>query len=590
VPLTNAEVARALHELAGLIELEEGSRQSFRARAYHNAVRALEGERRDVTTLSEDELTAISGIGKAIARKILEFAETGTIRKLDDLRGRYPPGYVELTRVPGIGPKTVAALHEHLGVRTIEDLQRALDEQRIRDVPGLGERTERKLARDIQRLGTVGKQRRTPIAEALPLAERIVALLADLPEVDRATYAGSLRRFRETVADLDILVASADPAPVMDAFVSMPVVREVGARGETKASVVVSPAIQVDLRVVAPEHWGAALVYFTGSQAHNVRLRERAVRRGWTLNEYGLYELERPDPEGPAVPGRLIAARTEEEIHAAFGMSWVPPAMREDVGELDAAASGGLPVLAEVTDLRGDLHVHTDLSGDGRQSLEEVVAEAARRGWAYLATTDHAEGLSFNGVSRDGMLAQRARIRSLQEQVPDLRILHGSELNIGPAGELDYDREFLLGFDWTVASVHSHFDLDAARQTERLVTAMRHPAVSAIGHLLGRRIGRRPGIEIEVEKVLAAAEETGTALEINSHLDRLDAPAEVLLAARDREVVFVVNSDAHRLREFDNLRYGLRLAERGWVPRERIANTWEQGRFLEWLSATRRSA
>lgn len=584
----NPEVARALHELAGLIELEEGSRQSFRGRAYHNAVRALENEQRDATTLSVDELTAIPGIGKAIAAKIREYAETGTIRKLDELRERYPPGYIELTRVPGIGPKTVAALHEHLGVRTIEDLERAIAEQRVREVPGLGERTEGKLARDIQRLGTVGKERRTPIAEALPLAERIVGLMRQVEGVDRATYAGSLRRFRETVADLDILVACERPSRVMEAFVTMAMVRDVLARGETKASVIVAPRLQVDLRLVAPEQWGAALLYFTGSQAHNVRLRERAVRRGWTLNEYGLFELEPGDePDAPAVVGSRIASATEEEIHAVLGLAWIPPGMREDVGELEAAEIGTLPQLATVADINGDLHVHTDLSGDGRQSLEEVVEEARRRGWAYLATTDHAEGLSFNGVTRAGMLEQRRRIRDLQERVPEVTVLHGSELNIGADGDLDYDRDFLLGFDWTVASVHSHFDLPPERQTQRLITAIRHPAVNAIGHLLGRRIGRRPGIEIDVDAVLAAAEETGTAIEINCHLDRLDAPADVLRAARGRDVVFVVNSDAHRLREFDNHGHGLRLAERGWVPRERIANTWTRERFLAWARTSR---
>lgn len=398
----NAEVARLLHELATLTELEEGDRRSFRARAYHAAVRAVEAHPADVTELDEVALTSLKGVGKAIARKIREYADTGTIAKLEELRGRYPVGYGDLVRVPGVGPRTVALLREHLGVETVEDLQAAVVAGKVRDVPGLGERSEQRIGREIARLGLVGKERRTPIAEALPMAEDVVAYLARLPQVERVTYAGSLRRFRETVADLDVVVASRDPAPVTAAFTAIAMAREVIASGATKSSIITARGVQVDLRVVAPEQWGAALVYFTGSQAHNIAVRERAVRRGLTLNEYGLFEV---GEDGTA--GALVAATTEEDVYAALDLTWIPPGMREDVGEVEAAATGGLPALATVEDLVGDLHVHTDLSGDGRMTLEELVAAARERGLAYLATTDHAEGLRVSGVGREQLLAQR---------------------------------------------------------------------------------------------------------------------------------------------------------------------------------------
>lgn len=597
---TNSDVARALHELAALTELEETDRQSFRARAYHNAVRAIETEARDVTSLDAEELTSIKGIGPAIARKIREYAETGTIAKLEQLRDRYPPGYVELVRVPGLGPKTVALLYEHLDVRTVDDLKAAIAAERLRDVPGLGARTEEKLAREIQRLGLAGKHRRIPIAEALPVAVRIVELLAAVPGVHGAAYAGSLRRFRETVADLDIVVAAEAAAPVMDAFVSMAIASEVEARGETKAVVRTPRGLQVDLRVVPPDSWGAALIYFTGSQAHNIAIRERAARRGWTLNEYGLFEVEEgepppPDAGGPEtglavdprVIGRRLAGSTEEAVYEKLGLVPVPAPLREDVGEVQAAEEDALPVTCTVEQLRGDLHVHTDVSGDGRQSLEQVLDIAVARGWEYIAITDHAEDLRMNGVSRAGMLAQRRRIRSLAERYPGLTILHGAELNIDADGGLDYDPEFLASFDWGLASIHSHFDLDRERQTRRLVTAMNDPGVNAIGHLKGRRIGRRAGVDLDVEAILEAAEATRTAVEINSHLDRLDAPSEVLLAARGRDVLFVIDSDAHRPGEFDNLRHGVRLAQRGWVAVEQVVNTWPAQRFREWVREKR---
>lgn len=569
---TNAEIARALHEIAVLTELDEGERGSFRARAYHNAVRAVEGQARPLADLDAGELTAIKGIGDAIAAKIVELVETGRIARLEQLRERYPPGYVDLVRIPGIGPKTLQLLDEHLDVRTVDDLREAIAAERVRDVPGLGARTEEKIAEAIERLGLHGKERRTPIADALPVAEGIVASLSTLDEVERVAHAGSLRRFRETVADIDIVAAAADHSAVTAAFTGLSLVREVLVSGETKTSVLTARGMQVDLRVVDPSQWGAAMVYFTGSQAHNIRIRERAVRRGWSLNEYGL-----------TADDERLTGETEQEVYAALDLDWIPPGMREDTGEIEATEEGRLPDPPTVDDLRGDCHVHTDLSGDGRASLAEMVDACRERGLAYVTITDHGEDLRLNGVGREAMRAQREEITALAADRGDISVLHGCELNIGPDGGLDYDDRFLTGFDWCVASVHSHFDLDEVRQTERLLAAIAHPAVNVIGHLQGRRIGKRPGIDLHVPAVLDACAETGTAIEINSHLDRLDASAEVLRAAVERGgVVFTISSDAHRVAELENVRHGVRQAERGWVDAAMVVNTWPRDRFVAW--------
>ncbi|MGH8936552.1 MAG: DNA polymerase/3'-5' exonuclease PolX [Acidimicrobiia bacterium] len=571
---SNQEIARLLAELATLTELEDGSSNSFRARAYQNAVRAVEGLAAEATDMSAAELTKVKGIGTSTARKIREYADTGSISKLEALRAKYPVGFVELKRVPGLGPKTLALLRRELGIESLDHLRAALAAEQLRGVRGLGAKTEENLAGSIERLGLVGKEHRTPILQALPVAEQVVERLRELPEAVRVEYAGSLRRFRETIADLDVVVASPEPGPIIRRFSGLSMVSSVVARGGTKCSVLTHGGLQIDLRVVAPGQFGAALLYFTGSKAHNILLRQRALERGWTLSEYALTDVESK---------RVIAAETEEDVYHALGMAYIPPPLREDAGEIEAAERGELPDLMEVDDLRGDLHHHTTLSRDGHSTLGEVLEAADARGFGYLAITDHGEDLSISGVSRERMLAQRAEIAELQSEHPDLVVLHGAELNIGPDGGLDYDDDFLAGFDWCVASVHSHFRLDPARQTERIVRAMRHPAVKAIGHLTGRRIGKRPGIDLELDPILEAAAETGTALEINSNLDRLDAPADVLRQAARRGVLFVITSDAHRVWELDNLRFGVLNAQRGWVERDAVANTWDTDRFLAWI-------
>lgn len=573
------DIIAYLRELAQLTVLDEQNPQSFRGRAYENAINALSAYGNEIARMSKAELKAIDGVGAGMADKIRELIETGKITKLEELRAKYPPAYVELSKIPGLGPKSLAKLHKELGIANVEDLRQAIAAHRLRELAGFGAKTEEKLAKAIERLGMTGKERRTPIADAMSIAHRITTTLAELPDVERIQHCGSLRRFRETIGDIDIVVASSKPKPVMEAFASLPVVSEVLARGDTKTSVLTQTGLQIDLRVVTLAQFGAAILYFTGSRAHNIKLRQRALQRGLTLNEYGLIDTE---------SGEVRASDTEEAIYAGLDLAWIPPPMREDTGEVERSAEGTLPVAPQVSEMRGDLHVHTALSGDGKSPLEDVVAHAHARGYEYLAITDHGEDLAINGVSRKQLAHQRDDLSRLQERFPEIRLLQGCELNIGPKGSLDYDLDFRMELDWCVAAVHSHFDLGQAEQTKRVIQAMEDPTVNVIGHLSGRYIGRRPGIELDIDAVLQAAAETGTAIEINSALHRLDVSVDVLRRAHDLGVLFLIDTDAHHVSELDRMQWGCLQAARGWLPAERVLNTWPRKKFLAWTQKKRK--
>lgn len=573
--ISNARILGMLAELARLTALDEESLQSFKVRAYENAVHGIEGHPAPVAGLSQSELVEIKGVGGSIAAKIREYVDTGRVAKLEELVAKYPSGFVELLKVPGLGPKTLKTLRAEIGVEDLESLKAAVERQALREVPGLGRISEEKIARAIERLGLHGKDRRTPIADALPVAEGLALELTGLPGVVSATAAGSVRRLAETIGDIDIVVASTDPLPVMTAVASHPEATEVIGSGDTKTSILIRSGLQVDVRVVAPGQIGAALVYFTGSKSHNVALRQRALDRGWLLSEYGLFE-------GDAV----IAAASEADVYSALELEYIPPPLRENSGEIEMAASGRLPALG-LDQIRGDLHYHTDQSGDGRSSLDEMVAAAAARGYEYVAITDHGEDLAINGSSRDEMRAHHARIRAVQEKYPEVRLLFGCELNIGADGSLDYDPEFRLEFDWCVASVHSHFDLPAEQQTTRLLRAMADPAVTAIGHLTGRYIGRRPGIELEIGAVLEGLAVSGVALEVNGALDRLDASSEVIRQAVAQGVKLVISTDSHHTSDLKRMSYGVANAQRGWAGAEDVVNTLPVDEFVEWAGSRR---
>ncbi|MBP2703919.1 DNA polymerase/3'-5' exonuclease PolX [Microbispora sp. RL4-1S] len=564
----NDEVAALLQEYADLIAITGGD--AFKIRVYEKAARSVGGFAQDIAGLDERGLRRIPNVGASIAAKIDEYAHTGAIHQLEELRARVPAGVRLLTTIPTLGPKKAMVLYRERGIDSVESLERAIHAGALQGLPGFGARTEENLLHGIQVLGKTG--RRVHIGLAMPLAEDIVARLAAVPGCDRCAYAGSLRRMKDTIGDIDVLATADDSAPLMSAFTALPCVTEVVARGETKCSVR-TPTLQVDLRVVRRDSWGAALQYFTGSKAHNIRTREIAVHRKLKLSEYGVFDVN---------TGARIASAREEDVYAMLGLPWIPPALREDGGEIEAAVLGELPRLATDADIRGDLHTHTRLS-DGLATLEEMAAAAAARGYAYYAVTDHAPNLYMQRMTDDKALDQRERVRRLGSAHPGTRFLHGTELNLDPDGEVDWPPEFLAGFDVCVASVHSHFTLPRARMTRRLVRACENPHIKIIGHPTGRVIGRREPVDADWEEVFAACARTGTALEIDAFPDRLDLPAGLARRALGHGVVFSIGSDAHAVPHLANMRYGVGIAQRAWLDPGHVINTWPPDRLLRFL-------
>ncbi|MFE2165334.1 DNA polymerase/3'-5' exonuclease PolX [Streptomyces sp. NPDC059447] len=565
----NDEVEALLQEYADLIAISGGD--AFKVRAYEKAARSIGGSPLDVAELDAKGLKEIPNVGASIAEKVLDYLRTGRVPAIDEVRAAVPAGVRELTRIPGLGPKRAMLLHERLGVATVDQLLDAIHAERLRDLRGFGEKSEENILAGISMMQKAGS--RILIGAATEIAERLTGELSSVPGVVRCAHAGSLRRMRETIGDIDVLVASERPGPVMEALVALPYTAEVLAHGSKKTSIRTTKGLQVDLRVLPPASWGAGMQYFTGSKAHNVRTRELAVRRGLKLSEYGLFDAE---------SGERRAGATEEELYAALGLPWIAPPLREDRGEIAAGLRGELPELVAEGDLRGDLHTHTDLT-DGLAPLEEMVEAAAARGYAYYAVTDHAPNLYMQRMTDEKILAQRERVRSLDRTRRGMRLLHGTELNIGPDGELDWPDEFLAGFDLCVASVHSHFGLDRRAQTRRLVRACENPYVQVIGHPTTRRIGRRAGIEADFDEVFRACARTGTALEINAHPERLDLCDEDVLRAKRFGVRFAVDSDAHSPTHLPYVRYGVGVAQRGWLTRDDVVNTWPLTRLRRFL-------
>lgn len=573
---SRSDQIRMLAELAKLTTLDEGSPQAFKVRAYENAIAGIEAYPGELSELTQSQLTEIKGVGKSTAAKMLELEKTGRVAKLEELREKYPPAFVELTKVPGLGPKTLKMLRSTLGVENIEDLKSAVDSHQLRQLPGLGEKSEEKIARAIERLGLHGKDRRTPLVEVFGLAHSLAHRISEIEGVTDAVPCGSIRRFSETIGDVDIVVATTDPTAVSETILSYPEVSDVIGSGETKTSFLTRDGLQVDVRTVRPDQLGSALLYFTGSKTHNIALRQKAIDRGMLLSEYGLFEED-----------RVVASETETDIYRALGLEFVPPPLREGSGEVEAAAAGELPDLILRDHIKGDLHYHSTRSGDGRSSVEEMTEAAIAAGYEYVAFTEHGEDLAINGSTRDEMLAHRDRIHRLDDQYPEIGLLFGCELNIGPEGGLDYDAAFRLEFDYCVASIHSHFDLDQDQQTARILKALQDPAVNAIGHLSGRYVGRRPGVDLDVGVILEALAVTGVALEINGALDRLDATSDVARRAMTEGVDVVIDTDSHHVSDLRRMDYGVLYAQRGWVTRDRVLNARPIEDVLKWVAARR---
>ncbi|MGW2744451.1 DNA polymerase/3'-5' exonuclease PolX [Streptomyces sp. NPDC001450] len=571
----NEEVEALLREYADLIAITGGD--AFKARAYEKAARAIGGHPADISHLDVNGLKEIPNVGKSIAEKVVEYLRTGMMAVVEERRAKIPAGVRQLITIPTLGPKKALRLYQDLHISSVDELAAAIEADALADVKGFGEKTQENILHGIQLLRQAGG--RIPVHLALDTAEEIVAELSAVTGCKRCTYAGSLRRMRETVGDIDILVAANRSGPFMDALVSLPSTAEVIAHGEKKTSVRTHKGVQVDLRVLPPDSWGAGLQYFTGSKAHNIRTRTIAVHQGLKLSEYGLFDAE---------SGKSLASRTEEEVYDRLGLPWIPPTLREDRGEIEAALRGELPEVLTERDIRGDLHTHTDLT-DGLAPLETMLEAAAARGYAYYAVTDHAPNLYMQRMTDEKVLAQREQLRELDGTLGRMRLLHGTELNIGPDGDVDWPDDFLAGFDLCVASLHSHFDLNPKAMTRRLLRACENPYVNVIGHPTTRLIGKRPGVDADWDEVFAACARNGTALEVNAQPDRLDLRDEDILRARQHGVKFAVNTDAHSVLHLAQLRYGVATAQRGWLTKDDVINTWPLTRLRKFLRKSGRT-
>lgn len=559
----NREMAKVFEEVAQLLSLK--GEAVFKVRAYERVAETITALPFDLSAIASDEkrLRAIPGFGDAITKKVQEMAATGRLKLHEELKAEFPPGVLSLMQVPGIGPKTALKAAQELGIRDLAQLEAALVSGEFARLPRIGERNAANILRHLRTRMSQGD--RVPIDVAMHAAERVMSALSEqCPAIRNLTFAGSLRRGRETIGDVDILCTADRPAEVIAAFASLPFVKDVIGRGDTKGSVVIDGGMQVDLRVTDDASFGALLLYFTGSVAHGVKLRERAQRMGMSLNEYGLTDL---------VAGTVEKFATEEEVYARLGLRYVPPEMREDSGEVEAAEAGTLPELVAIADIRGDLHSHTDWT-DGKARLEQMAAAASARGLEYIAVTDHSRSQTVSrGLDELGLAEHSKAVRALDARHAGVRLLAGTEMDILPDGSLDYPDSALADLDVVLGSIHSAMDQDRNTMTGRLVRAMHNPHLDVVAHLTTRLIGRRAPVEIDVEAVFRAAVQTGTIMEINASTPRLDLKDSHIRLARDLGVVFAINTDSHSPEEFGQLRYGVMQARRGWCEEWRVVNS-----------------
>ena len=576
----NDAVATLLEEMADRLEARD---VDYKPNAYRRAADSIRGHTVAVERLheegGEDAIAEIDDVGDAIAAKTAEYLETGTIGELEDLREELPVEMDALTAVEGVGPKTVASLYDALGIETLDDLEAAAEAGEIRDIKGFGEKTEANISENIPFAREARK--RSLLGEARPLADRVVDFLDGCAGVEAVETAGSIRRWRPTIGDVDVLVGSDDGSAVIDAFENWTGTDSVIEAGTNKASVRAA-GLRVDLRVVVPEEFGAALQYFTGSKDHNVAVRNRAIEMGLKVNEYGVFDVsELDDPDEDQRVGKRVAGETEQGVYAALDMAWVPPELRENRGEVERAATGDLPELLETDDVRGDLHVHTERS-DGEATIEEMVAAAEAYGHDYVSIADHATGPGMvGGVGLDdaALTEQASAVRDAGSGA-DIDVFAGVEANIGAAGEVSVGDDVLAELDCVVASPHSALDGDG---TERLVTAIEHPEVDIIGHPTGRLLNRRPGHDIDIERVAEAAATHGTALEINADPRRLDLRASYVKAAIETGATVVIDTDAHSTGAYEHVRFGVHTARRGWAEPDDVLNCRDADGLREFL-------
>ena len=577
--MRNAEIADAFTELGTLYELDGADR--FRVLAYGDAAKVIRQSPVSIAELTKaGRVTELPGIGKTIAEKITALLETGVIPAAEKLKAKFPPSLIEVTLIPGLGAKTVRHLYDELGVASLDDLRRAIAEEKVRELKGLGPKAEENIAAGLERLGTDGPAERVLLSDALPIAERIAADLREHPASEAVAVAGSARRLAETCKDVDIIATAADSKALATALVEHPLAAVAGNPGTGGAKVTTHNGVSIDLRIVAPEAYGNLLQHFTGSAAHNVELRERAVKMGLSVSEHGITETESGDVERFA---------TEAEVYERLGLRYIEPELREGRGEIKAALVDELPKLVELADMRGDLHSHTTLS-DGKNSLDEMAEAARDKGYAYFAITDHSASHGFGDHVTPDMLRERIEeVAELNERIGSrsFRVLAGSEVNIGSDGALDYDDELLERLDWVVASVHTSFRMTKANMTARMVAAVENPLVDCLGHPSGRLLLRRGPYDFDLEDVVEAAAGAGTMIEINGNPNRRDLSEQNARLAAEAGVKICLNTDAHRISTLENMRYGVATARRAWLTKGQVANTRPWGEFQKLMKRGR---
>ena len=573
--MNNSQIAELFENIAGLLDMKAES--VFTVRAYQRAARTIERLPAELDQMlhADKDLKELPGIGQAISDKITELVNTGRLTYYESLKAEFPEGILDLMHIPGMGPKTTVRAWKEMGITTVSELEEAAKDGRLESLPRMGKKSAENILRHIQFART--KDQRMPIGGALPIAKRVMAALRQqCPTITRLVAAGSLRRFEETIGDIDLVCTATNPQEPLDALVSLPNVTEVLGHGSTKASVVLTDGIQLDLRVVEDRHFGALLQYFTGSQQHNIRLRELANRMDLSLNEYGLTHTD---------TGEIEDFPDEESLYARLGLQYIPPELRMGMTEIDVALRRDIPQLVQQEDIRGDLHLHTDWS-DGRDPMEAMIAAAKERGLQYIAITDHSVGRGIaNGLSPERLQQHKAQLRQAALHIGGTKILCGTEMDIRADGSLDYSDDILKDLDWVIGSVHSAMGQDPQTMTERIIKAMRNPYVSVIGHLTTRLIGERKPIDADFEALFKAAADTGTALEINASPSRLDLKDTHVYRARELGVPLVISTDSHTMESLDDMSNGAAIARRGWCEPKHILNTLSLKDFTSYLRA-----
>lgn len=569
--INNLEIAKIFNQIADILEIK--AENVFRVRAYRRAAQNIDALTEDVSEIAQrGELTKISGIGEDLAGKISEFIKTGKMKFFEKLKKEIPSVYLELITIPGIGPKTAKILIDKLKIRDIRDLEEKAKAHKLSAIKGIREKTEDNILKGIQVIKK-GKERML-LGVALPLAEEIVQRLKKLPQTGHIAVCGSLRRQKETIRDIDILVTSSDPQGIMDAFVKLPFVKRVLAHGPTKSSAIIKEDVQVDVRVVESKSFGAALLYFTGSKEHNIHIRKLAVKKGLKVNEYGIFN---------ARTKKRIGGKTEEEIYKILGLGFIPPELREDRGEVESASRNRLPKLIEMSDIKGDFHIHTAAS-DGSNSLEELVEAAIKRGYEYIAISDHSKTLAVaGGLKERELLKQIKAIKNMNKGLKNFRVLSSAEVDILEDGSMDFSDDILSQLDIVIAAIHSGFKQSKEKLTQRILRAMKNKYVNVISHITGRLMGAREAYPLDMEEVFKAAKETNTALEINAFPSRLDLDDTNARRAKELGIMVAIGTDTHGIAQLENMRYGLSVARRAWLERKDVLNTFRVDEVLKKL-------